>query len=182
MYKLKLLEPLIGWVHCVRSSITAEDNCCFLYTFPSGWLRFLPHSDVYGSFTRHHGCKIAKLIFTTEIFMPFFWQVHHREPFFWVVKFLNPCLVQPLLPLLHHGSWPTSHNVVMLKICFCPSTHHNMAGVQLCQLRICHPILQFHTAVPSHEIHSKRNSVTSWFCWSNTNVFLMHSRSTVLMP
>lgn len=25
----------------------------------------------------------------------------------------------------------------MLKICFCPSTQHNMAGVQLCQLRIC---------------------------------------------
>lgn len=136
MYKLQLWGSLTGWVHCVRSSLTAKDNCCFRYTFPSGWLQLLPCSDVYGIVTKHHGCKIGELIFTTKIAMSFSGRIitDILSP---VVRFYSSCMAQPLLPFLRHGIWPTSYNVVMLEISSCSSTQHYMAGAVVFQCRIC---------------------------------------------
>lgn len=121
MYKLQLWEPLIGWVHCVRSSLTAEDNCCFLYTFPSGSLRLLPCSDVYGGSSWLQNCWIN--FHHWNFHAIFFLAGSPQRVCSWLLNIT--ILVWPNLCCLffHHGSWPTSYDVVMLKIPFFAHRH-----------------------------------------------------------
>lgn len=104
MYKLQLWESHIGSVCCVRSSLTAVDNCGFMYTFLSG---LLCYAALCVHITRH--LSEASLLQNHWIHF-YHWNFHalflpgYPQSFVWVIKFYSSSLARSLLPFLHFSS------------------------------------------------------------------------------
>lgn len=101
------LSPLCSFI------LNCSNNCCFYLPF-----RMTPASALHWCVRlcrKASWLQIAKFLPVKLAWDFISWQVYHTYILTPLARFCNSCLAQPLF---HLGICPTSHNVVMLKICF----------------------------------------------------------------